>query len=262
MTQSFDIQITGTEKGTRGKNKWNLRNDVGGKLTLAQLREFANEALVSIAEDVLKEEQKKGFPKKFIQITDGKVGKPYQLVDINKKGRIQFTTSQSVFEVVDFIFKFIEQKSPVLTGRYRNSNVLFYNRKLVARNLAEATKWAKNASVEQFDTLQFINFQPYARKLEREGITQGNINPRVGKNRSSKSIFNNVSLKPNGTYYLTSLAARSRFSKAVGRIKFEFIQGEAAYQNLSTIQRKTFKEDGRPYLYPSIILTIDTRGVS
>ena len=125
----------------------------------------------------------------------------------------------------------------------------------MARNADEAAEWAANATVEPGDIVQIINFQPYARKLEREGRTRTRQNPRIGKTRG-KYQKQNFGLKPNGAYFLTANAARRRFGKGFGVIKFEFIAGESSFQNLSDISRKTFKKDGRPYLYPSIIFVV------
>lgn len=260
----YSFEISSREVGTRGKRSWTLENDKGGNLSLEEFIEFANKSLVAITDDVLAEELKKGFPKEYVEITDGKIGVPYQQVDIRKRGSIEISALESIEELVTVIFRSIVANSPVDTGRYIDSHLMLFNRQAVAEGASDAVAWARknNITPKKGDTLQFINYQPYARKLEREGITRNRRNPKIGKTRKGKYKKQNFGLKPNGTYFLATQVARKRFSTGVGKIKFEFIGGEPIFQNLSEISRKTFKLDGRPYLYPSIIIVFSGKGTT
>lgn len=257
----FDFDISSREIGS--KTKWSLESDIGGKVSLRTFIDFANSTLVSITKDVLKEETRKGFPEDYIEVTDGVVGKPFQLVDITKRGTIDISAQASVEDIIKFIFNSVEERSRIVTGRYVDSHVMLYNKSEVASNTEEAIAWSKTAKIKKGDTIQFLNFQPYARKLERLGVTAQKSKPRLGKvrDRDKDKKSGRVGFKPNGVYYLTALLARKVYSKGIGKIRFEWVQGEAGISGASDIPRSTFARDGRPYLYPSIIIVFDVRGV-
>lgn len=260
---AFNFEITSREIGSKDTRKWDLKNDANGKLSLKRLVTFVNGVLVRVTNEVLKEELNRGFPTEYVEITDGVVGKPYVDVDITKRGTIEITAQESIEDLVKFIYETVTGKSKIVTGRYEDSNIMLYNRSEVASTTSEALKWARTARIKQGDTIQFLNFQPYARRLERMGVTAQKSRPKLGKVRNSKKnrASTRVGFKPNGVYYLTSLLARKKFSKGVGKIKFEFITGETSISNASDISRNTFAGDGRKYLYPSIIVVFDTRGL-
>lgn len=262
---AFDIKIETFETGTDPKSpKWTLEKDKGGLVTFEQIVDFANTSLILVAEDALDEEQRAGrFPRKgYIEITDGKVGKPYSAVDIRKKGQIEFAQPILLEDYLRTLFKIVLQLSPVDTGRYKNSHLLMWRKQVVASNPEEAIAWArKNGSkIQNNDFITLVNYMPYARKLERYGVTSDHR--RVVKTTSRKragGITEQIK-KPNGVYFLASRALLRAFPKSAGNIRFQFLSGQGMPFPPTTM-RSSFVKDGRPYVYPSISLRIDLGGI-
>jgi hypothetical protein len=266
VAQAFSSEIRGREIGTRGKRQWTLDGDINGRITLEQYLDILEQFLFRTSLDVLKEERAKGFPEDFITITDNQLGKPAREVNARKRGRIEYNAGQTVSELINFIFKEVLLRSPVDTGVYKRSHILLYNAREVADNIQDALKWADQVTLKQGDIIELINVQPYARKLERLGVTAQARRPRSRKaSKKSQNLgFTRVN-KPNGVYFLTAQLAKKTFGPAVGSLKFEYRQGEGAISSAAQefsgkSRRSTFKRDGRPYLYPTIIVRVDQRG--
>lgn len=265
MPELIQSEIRGFEVGTRRKRQWTLDGDINGRITLDQYVALVEQFIFRTSQNVLQEELRKGFPEDYVEITDGKLGKPAREVDIRRRGSIEYNAGQTVTELVNFIFQQLKLRSPVQTGRYERSHIILLNGKEVADNLPEALQWANSVNLNQGDTIEFINVQPYSRKLERLGVTSQNRRPRIRKaSRRSRAMGYNRVAKPNGVYFLTAQLAKKTFGKAAN-LKFEYRQGESILGSKARSfgaksSRTTFKRDGRPYLYPTIIVRVDKQG--
>ena len=262
------FEISAKEIGS--KTNWSLEADTSGIKTYERTIELVEATLISIAESVLKEEQDAGrFPKRnFVEITDGVINKPYQEVSLAKKGSIEFATPANLKDIVTFLYTKVRELSPVESGDYFNSHILIFNGKEVADNQTEAIRWASTAQIREKDTLRIMNVQPYARKLERFAVTSTNRKRRIGKasKRETKETGRLKVLKPNGVYYLAEKLVKKNFGDAIGRVKFDWVFGNALIaQKAGKPGKYTFlspgRGQGRPYLYPSIFLMFNVNGI-
>lgn len=231
--------------------------DFDGHLTLADFFELTKSTLILTANQVLREEQASGFDQHPVVIVDGRIGKP--VIDVSPLGSIQFQARADVGDILIDTMQAILDRSPVKTGTYLHSNFVYFNSDRVATDMASLKAWlATNPSFNDKDLLRFVNIQPYARKLERAGIRAGTEkggNKRYskrGKGERSRSI-----LVPNGAYYITNRVIRNKY-KRNSIIRFEFIPGTQLGLKGSFIPRKG--KPGRPYLYPSILISVQESG--
>ena len=262
--EALKFEITGTEVGAGRKGpRWEIFNDINGEITFPQLLGFLQESLVQISKDVLQEELKKGFPKDYITITDGKVGKPIETVD-PLRGQIQFVTKFTSIEIALEIYDTLLKLSRVRTGLYRQSHIVTYRGVQVANSRASLDAWIKSGvEITSGSVMRFINYTPYARKLELSGVSSKgrSTKTRLSKREKDRKKVTLVR-RANGAYYLTSVLLRKKFPRTIGKFRFEFITG-AELPGLPKIpgMRNTFIKDGRPYLYPTISITFDSTGV-
>jgi len=265
----FSVGIEVTEKGRRAP-RWDINSDLNGELTLADLLAFTKESLILIADEALRDEQGRGFDPKPVVAVDGRVGKP--IINVNPLGKIEFFARVDISKIVRTIYEAIEFRSPVKTGQYKKSNYVFLNGKQVANDMPSLEAWlATNPIPQPNDVLRFLNIQPYARKLERYGITAQKKKYRTKKSSDPKgrSGFNGRVLAPNGTYYLVSRLATRYFGKNV-RVKFKFVPGSelglsATFKTSRGAParkgRSTKAPKGpRTYLYPSISIRFQEGG--
>lgn len=260
---ALDFSISASERGRGAANvKWNLQSDVNGEVTLRELLEYVRVAQIRVTQDVLEDELRRGFPEDYVTITDGRKGKPFRLV--KPLGRIDILARETVSEFVKLMFQEVIRLSKVVTGQYIKSHVLLYNGKGVATTLTEAVAWAEKADLKTGDVIRLINTAPYARRLELLGVTSMGYNRKTGKSKDKKRANRGIIVrKPNGAYRQAYRKIRNRF-KGSGKLQFKFLPG-GQIGGLSG-GRRNFKprrkgEDGRPYLYPSLVWRVDTQGV-
>lgn len=257
----FKVEVSIRETGRMGKyNKYSLDDDLAGEMTLTELLEYTKSSLLITADQVLKEELAAGFPKDFVTLVDGVKNKP--VVAVDPLGKIEFVSKRDFSEVLLFTYKGLLDRSPVDTGLYKDSHYVFLNGTQVATNLSTLEGWLKtNPEIKDSDKVRIVNIQPYGRKLERFGIRageRGNIGRRRERKQTKKSgdvkIYFN---QPNGAYFVTSRSVASKYKNNVG-IKFSFISGGQLGIAGSFKGQRAGKKNrsGRPYLYPSIILSI------
>lgn len=269
---AFDISIEVRETG-RGKNKTEflLDSDLSGEVSFQQFLDHIRQMTIVVAAEVLKEEQQKGFEKNPIVITDGRVGKSF--LDVKPFGNIQFKSRDvSSLEIVEVIYKGILERSKVVTGTYIEGNLVFLNGKVIALDMPDLKQWMENPpSIKAGDEFRFVNVVPYARKLERHGVTAQRSQSRSVKNRSGRGKTGGTYLAANGVYYLTTRSAVRQY-KGNAQIFFGFIlgstlgvQGIPAKTKDGKILRRNFsppkgkkitKRNSGPYLYPYIKLII------
>jgi hypothetical protein len=264
---SFDISVD--ERGKKSP-KWNLESDLDGTYTFEDLLRFTKSALITIATDARRQEEGRGFDKNAVTRVDGRIGLPEEAV--SPLGKIEYVARADVGQILFDTFQAILERSPVQTGEYINSHLVSYNGKVVATTLPELQAWV--ATVKDFsdrDRIRFVNTAPYAHKLERDGITR---NKRAAVTKESSRKKTNTVKVPNGAYKL-AWRSISRKYKGNSYIKFEVLpanyfgisdslpraKGAERKRKYNNFNRRNYKKDGRPYLYPSILISISKVGI-
>lgn len=254
---SLAVDFSVYEDG-RKKPQYTLDTDLNGEVSLADFLDFTKQVIIVTADTVLKEEQALGFDKSPVVTVDGRVGKP--VINVSPLGSIEFTSRANMSEVILETYSALIYRSPFLTGRYKASNFVFLNGQQVASDLLSLQSWlGSNPKFEDRDLVRFVNIQPYARKLERLGVTGQRQKSRiVGKKKKGLIGPARGVLVPNGNYFLTARAIRAKY-KRNSTIKFTFISGSGLGITGSFKQSRSGKP-GRPYLYPSIVISVSEQG--
>lgn len=263
MTRAnFKVDFSVRENGRRAP-EWTIDTDLQGQQTIGDLLAFTKRNLILISDFALKDEQARGFDKAPLVAVDGRLGKP--VINVHPLGKIEFTARQNITDVALAIYRGIEERSPVKTGLYFKSNVVVHNRKQVANDMPSLLNWLDSGpELKPGDLLIFVNVQPYARKLERYGVTAQRKSVRIRKERRQKrnTLIGGGVLAPNGTYFLTARSVNSKYKRNL-RIIFKFLLG--SFLGLSGTfkksQSKGSKKNPRPYLYPSIVVQINEKGL-
>lgn len=256
----FNVNITVTQNGKRAP-QYDLvgGRDLDGKLSLQELFDYTKQVLIVTADTVLKDEQSRGFDKTPVVAVDGIVGKP--VFDVNPIGKIEITSRADMGDIVLETYLGILDRSPVLTGQFKSSNFVFLNGEQVATDLESLQAWiAKDPVFKESDLVRFVNIQPYARKLERLGVTGQRQQSRTIKSSSKRRAAGGGRvLAPNGSYFLTARSIRTKY-KRNSTIRFEFISGTqlGIKGNFSPRRGKP----GRAYLYPSILISVKESGIT
>ena len=259
MEVSVSVREVGNKKAT-----WSLEGDLNGELSLQDFLRFTKETLLSVALDAFREEKTKGFDPKPIVVVDGKPNKSIE--NVSPLGKIEFISKEvASLQILQDIYEDIFRRSKIVTGTYIEGNYVFLNGKRVATSLDEMRAWIKSApEIKQNDLVRFVNVLPYARKLERHGVTDGKTSTRDVKSKDKRQRSGAYVLAPNGVYYLASKAVTRNF-KYNAVIKFGFMLGSqldaGAFPTISKNGkplRKNYKatkakpKNSGPYLYPSI----------
>jgi hypothetical protein len=268
MNISFDYKVV--EKG-KNAPEYDIKADLDGELTLADLLQFTKASLITIATDVLREEQGRGFDKEPTQIVDGVRGRPLELV--NPLGKIQFVASQDLAEIALFTWDNISKRSPVDTGLYVSQNIVSYNGKVIASSREELELFfsLENEFGER-DRIRFINAAPYAHKLERYARTKGSKSKiQTRKSKDPKQRSGPRVLKPNGAYTLAHRAVKRKFGRNVFT-KFELLPGDYigvtsplppnGKQKFRTTYDPLGKYNKGYYIYPTILLGVESSGLT
>jgi hypothetical protein len=277
MPSNFSMTIT-VKDSDRKAPPWSLGGDLNGEVSLAKLLFYTKEALIRISQDVLREEQAKGFDKDPVTIVDKKrYNVPIETV--SPLGQIEFVSRKDAGDVMLFAYQQLIDKSPRLTGKYEDYHLVFLNGKMIARNHKELLAFFEgNPKITDRDRFRFVNTVPYAAALEYKGISKfkrggETILRNSMKTKKSKRSSTGSVRVPNGVYTLTTKALKSKF-KGIGYIKFEFLNGGAlgitspipgrsgTFGNAPF--RTQYMEGSRwkgPYVYPSILIGIAGRGI-
>lgn len=232
------------------------------QIELKDLLEWTKTQLIVIADSVLSEEQKKGFDKEPILLVDGRANKP--VLSVSPLGQIEFISRQSFDDILMDTYNSLLKRSPVLTGRYKSSHYVFWNGNQVANDLVSLDSWLKSGPVlKEKDTIRIVNIQPYGRRLELLGVTsQRTQMKREDAGRRNKRKTGTTVKVPNGTYQLTARAIRAKYKQNLN-IRFTFLPGTSlGLKGAFKAGRKGRNSAGRPYLYPTIVFTISTRGLT
>jgi len=270
---NFNISYEVKERG-KTLPQYTLNTDQDGKLTLGDLLRYTKDALITISTDVLREEQGRGFDKNPVRLVDGKPNKAVN--DVDPLGRIEYFARQDARKLILQTYQEILKRSPVFTGEYERANVVTFNGRQIANDLPSLEAWLESApEFGNRDRIRFINTSPYARKLERLGVTRQRRKFRTRKlgKRESDRQGRKVLLVPNGAYSLAYRAIRSKY-KANSFIAFDLVPGsslgitEGFGQGTHSSLRRTFAKNrnngssaGRPYLYPTILIYVVKAGL-
>jgi hypothetical protein len=130
-----------------------------------------------------------GADPKFTVTVDGRLGAP--LITVRPNGVI-FVEFQLIIDVLRYIHDQLERHSPVKSGRYRKSHLLFADGSPV--EFASAARQIIDA-----DEYVFVNSAPYARKIELGSSTQA----------------------PDGVYQAVATMAQARFGN-IARVRFTY----------------------------------------
>ncbi len=260
--KSFSVDLQVTEAG-RKRPEYTLDSDIAGTLTLQDLLQWTKASLIVIADEVLRDEQSQGFDKEPVVSVDGRVGKP--VIAVNPLGQIEFTSRVDVMSIVFDAYEAVLYRSKVLTGLYKSSHFVFLNGLQIATSMQELKAWysSEKPVFKQSDTIRIVNIQPYARRLERLGVTaqRQKASKRDPGSRRGKPT-GKLQAVPNGAYALTARAIRSKY-KRNSLIKFVFLPGSALGITASfKTGRKGKNSSGRPYLYPSIVISVSEKGTT
>lgn len=254
----FNVEMTIEEKGLVRVEKGYLRDS---DIELKDLLKWTKSQLIFISDQVLTEEQSKGFDKKPIVIVDGIKNKPVK--DVSPLGRIEFVARQYLGDVLSEAYKHILDLSKVRTGRYKSSHFVFQNTKLIATSLESLQAWEKSGpTVKDSDKIIIVNTQPYARKLELKGVTsKGQQSRREDKGRRRGVKTGITVVKPNGAYQMASRRVKNKYKNNVS-INFRFIPGDKVGDGIKGAFKRG-KDDrsiGRPYLYPALVFRVGDGG--
>jgi len=256
-------------EGGRKAPQYTLETDLNGELSLAEFVEMVRSNLIVIADQVLREEQSNGFDPDPVVIVDGRVGKP--VYNVKPFGQIEFVARGNMKEIILETYEAILHRSPVDTGQYIKSHYVFLNGRQVATDSTSLNSWlATDPDFKDSDLIRFVNIQPYARKLERLGVTAQRQQSRSVNSRDKRGRTGTKVLVPNGTYYLTTRAIQRKY-KRNSSVKFAFISGTqlgltASFKTATSGARGggrgKLKKPGRTYLYPSITILVSESGIA
>ncbi|HQR87693.1 MAG TPA: hypothetical protein PLH31_00110 [Caulobacter sp.] len=205
------------------------------------IADWVKAATIQTAERALREEVARGFDTEPVVITDGMPRRDY--LQVKPFGRIEFAARTSMVEAVRWALTELQNKSPVLTGRYASSHTVMINGAEVEGNI-----WVALRNARPTDRVQIVNPQPYARKIE--GAT---ANRRTG--RGKRAALSRQARS--GVYRVVLRALVNRFGKA---LFFDF-----KYVNLN-IGIKVWGKQGarrvqRDQVYPALQFFIKPTGL-
>lgn len=265
LTVGIQVQSLGRAKDLP---QYNLESDLRGEVTLQDFFLYVKAVLLTTAEAALREEQARGFTKTPTVIVDNRRGKPPS--QVNPLGKIEFVDAAKFTdtEVLLTTMKKLIDLSPILKGDYIASHVVAWNGIIVGTDVSSLQAWLNtNPQIKPGDTIRFLNVQPYARKLERLGVTRKGGRRRYVKSRDKRQRSGPQVLTPNGVYFQVWRSVR-RLYKRVRQVQFSFVPGsslgtlngrdisQSRFRSRANLRgrKEQAKGVGQTYLYPSITI--------
>lgn len=163
------------------------------------ISKWVQDVTIDVAEKTLVAEVGRGFDNQPEVITDGVLRRDF--AQVKPFGKIEFVARANLLEIVQWIMAELFRRSPVKTGRYRQSHILLINGVEARGNWGVALQQAKAG-----DRIQVVNSQPYARKLE--GATANRKTGRGKRKPTSRQA-------PGGIYRPTLSALIQRWGKTI-----------------------------------------------
>jgi len=158
---------------------------------------------------------------------DGRKGAPLESVNPDGGNII------AEFELVDSLLRWIGdtliERSPVVSGAYRNAHTLY----------ADGNEVSVGGAIPPAEEYVFINPLPYARRIE------------LGTTKAGRAFVIQV---PNKIYDRTAKDARARFGNQAD-IKFALRDMTGAYQLRHSVKRRKDRQRGSKVSSPAIIVT-------
>ena len=256
----FEVQLSVVENGRR-RPESTLDTDLNGEMTLKDILAWTKTTLIVTSDEVLREEQARGFDEKPLLIVDNRPGKDIR--NVNPLGQIEFVSRADFGDILTEAYLGILNRSKVLTGTYIRSHYIFYNGSQIASDLGSLSSWLEaSPNFKNGDTIRIVNIQPYARRLELLGVTaQRTQNKREDSGRRNKKKTGTLIKIPNGTYQLTYRSIKAKYKRNVN-IRFTFLPGSSlGIVGSFKAGRAGRNSAGRPYLYPTLVFTISERGI-
>lgn len=260
----LDLKITVKETGTtETAKKYDITKDLDGEATLEEILAFTKSSLLRLARESLKEEQAKGFDKAPLVFVDGKKNPNIEVV--SPLGKIEYVSKDvGTFEVIEKGLTLLLDKSRIVTGLYFDSHYVFMNGKVVATSIREFALFKDSGAVfKEKDVIHIVNVVPYARRLERLGVTKDAIKTKWRKSTDRWKRSGPNVLAENGVYIHATRELKRQFGRNAN-IKFTYLTGatigstvvrtrDYAGKQLRThfAKRKREKKSG-PYIYPAI----------
>lgn len=253
----LSVEMTVQEGGLVIDSHGYLRDS---EIELEDLLKWTKSQLIVIADKALREEQADGFDKEPIMLVDGRRTK--NILDVSPLGQVEFVARQQFGDILLESYNALLELSKVLTGQYKASHYVFQNGIQVATDLASLSSWVKTATFQDKDVIRIVNIQPYARRLELLGVTSTRQQARRDDPGRRKGKKTGTLIKvPNGAYQLTYRRIRAKY-KQNALIRFTFLPGSALGLSGSFKGGRRGKNSaGRPYLYPTLVFTLQERGM-
>lgn len=264
---TFEVNLSIEENGrVSQKRGYELVDDLDGKMTLLELLQWTKSALIITSVGALEEEQRLGFDNKPQIFVDKRPNKP--LADVHPLGMVEFVARADIDDILIEAYEALLFRSKVLTGHYKSSHFVLFNGNQVATDLPSLKAWlASGPDIGDKDKIHIINIVPYARRLERYGVTaqrtQIKQDEKGRRQKKNTGIFFKV---PNGTYYLTYRAISRKYKQNIG-VRFTFVPGsliglaDPKQAHHFKSGRKGRNSAGRTYLYPALVFTVKEGGV-
>jgi hypothetical protein len=215
-----------------------------------KLGDWVKQNTIAIAEQALQEEVRRGFDTQPVVITDGVPRRDWR--QVKPFGKIEFARRTQVADAVLWALQRLEEKSPVLTGRYRASHVVMINGAQISGDVRTAL-----VNIGPSDRVQIVNTQPYARKIE--GATASRRTGRQKRRASSRQA-------PAGVYRVVVRELVQRFGRTMFfdyklvklnlGVKVWGVQGGARGKHPGARQRKRVLRD---QIYPALQFFIQAR---
>ena len=262
MAETIKFEYSVYENGKKSP-QYTIDSDLAGEITLNELLQFTKTSLLTISSEVFIEEKKRGFPKDPLILVDGSKSK--RIENVSPLGKIQFVAKRDIQEIIIFTYQSILDRSPVDTGLYKSYNYVLLNTKTIAKNMTELKTWfSTNPQIDDKDLFMFVNVAPYARRLERLGVSAGRHRPRQVDSKDKHKRSGDRVAAPNGTYFLASKSVRRKYKNNL-KIAFAFIPGSSLgintkFKTPSTGNRGKVRKPST-YLYPSIRILVEETGI-
>ncbi|MGE0722820.1 MAG: hypothetical protein AB7O45_00520 [Alphaproteobacteria bacterium] len=197
---------------------------------------------IRVAREALAAEQARGFDPKPRRIVDRRFDAPLEAVKTG--GVIEFVARADIADIARWIWARLVEKSPVGSppadkhpGLYKRSHVAMLNG--VAMNGIEAVLRAYKPG----DTIQLVNTQPYAKKIEGRG--------RSARGAAIRPLSKQA---PTGVYRSVYASAHRRYGKTAW-IDFTYVRLNTGITAWGYVGGgKNRKRARRPVVYPTIKL--------